>query len=370
MPQRADDKVWPHHAPRQADRSDSARSRQYPPQPGWPHPDVGAHRDSPTWWSPVPDVAAMISPLFRSMVTSRLVTATAAHADHTLWHLGDKASEPGPHALLLISGEPHPAIVVPERPPWWQRTDEDLDETPTPTVRVASRLVGVGDGDDILDMLDLLRAVTSEQLSEALDNRTLFALLTDDERADIAARLHLDRPWTPPDPFPYAQALAQGLLWDPRTRVTGLAPTSKDPLTADTRYIGVAVTTLDTPTDRWVDVKHAWRGARDPDTGLPVTASIVPATAFAVLEDGTAIGAHRIPRRAQQRRTHTAVSNARIDHGLDRLTDFQHRPWLVDEAPPLPRHDHPPTQHSRELWDRLGALHTLVRTAFGYQLPS
>ena len=372
------------------------------PELRWPHPAVAAEPDVPYRWSPLPRVTELITPEFRGWLTSRLATATAAHADHALRHRGDTSSEPGPHALLLISAVPPPPINVPERPPWWRPTDEHPQEPSTATVRVASRLVGLGDGDDIIDMLDRLTHVAAEQMAAAYTDGALYAFLDDKKRENLADRLDQVLPWEPPAPFPYAAALAHGLLWDPRAPLSGLAPTSQDPLTVDTCYLGVAVTTLDTPITRWADAKDSWRRARDPDTGLPVTAFAVPGTAFAVLEDGTAIHTDRIPQTGRQPRTHTAVSNAVIKRDPGRLTDFDHQPWFIEQAPPAPRPHYPPTpptstprrrlraprallrrasaqsaagqgppaQHSRELWDRLATLHMLLRRGFGYEPPS
>lgn len=327
------------------------------PIPGEPVP-AGAR------WTPQPEVAGLITPLFRGLLVSRVVTATVAHANHCLQNLRVPASEPGPHALLVLSAVPQYREPEPARPDWYRGASSDVDDRdPTALVRIASRLVGIGAGDELLDMLSTLTAFTANDIAAAATDRKLLHQHDDQSRAALADAV---TPGAPADPFPYAQALEQGVLWDPRTPHTGLAPTSKEPLTADTVYVGVAVTTLDTPTARWVEAKNDWRDARDP-LGLPVTAASLPGTAWVVLDDGTALQIERSPGTQREPRAHTVITNAPVDSAFDRLNSLKLRRDLVDDSPPLPRLAQQSAQLSADLWDHLADLHTVLRSAFGYE---
>ena len=338
----------------------------------WPMPhDCGGQQDGIGLWRPTPEAPGLVTPIFRGIVVSRLVTASVAHANHVLDNLGAHASEPGPHALLLLSAQPVYREPLPQRPSWYTPALPEVEEpAPTAHVRVASRLVGIGDGDDLLPLLAELTAIASANIATAAAARKLLHQHDQPSLAALAGRLTLDLPWTPPAPFPYAQALAQGELWDPRMPHTGIAPTSKKPLTPDVTYLGVAVTTLDSPTDRWVDVKDTWRGARDPELLLPVTAGSLPGTVWAVLEDGTAMHIDRTPESLREARTHTVVSNAPIERGYDRIISISHQPRLVQDSPPRLPLAGQPAQRTAELWQHLAGLHTALRTAFGYEVPA
>lgn len=333
------------------------------PEPQWPMP--GAPVPAGARWTPQPAVVDLITALLRGLLVSRLVTATVAHANHCLENLRVPASEPGPHALLVLSAVPQYREPEPTRPTWFRRSSPDVDDCePTAKVRIASRLVGIGAGDDLLDMLSTLTGFTTKDVAAATTDRKLLHQHDDQSRAALADAL---TPGAPADPFQYAQALEQGVLWDPRTPNTGLAPTSKEPLTADTLYVGVAVTTLDTPTAPWVDAKDDWRGARD-SLGLPVTGASLPGTAWVVLDDGTALQIERSPGTQREPRAHTVITNAPVDSAFDRLTGLKLHRDLVQSSPPLPRLPGQSAQLSADLWDHLADLHTALRSAFGYEV--
>jgi hypothetical protein len=329
----------------------------------WPMP--GELVPAGARWTPQPEVAALITPLLRGLLVSRLVTATVAHANHCLQNLRVPASEPGPHALLVLSAVPQYREPEPTRPTWFRRSSPDVDDCePTAKVRIASRLVGIGAGDDLLDMLSTLTGFTTKDVAAAAADRKLLHQHDRTSRAALAEALTLGASAVP---FPYAQALEQGVLWDPRMPHTGLAPTSKEPLTADTLYVGVAVTTLDTPAARWVDAKDDWRGARD-SLGLPVTGASLPGTAWVVLDDGTALQIERSPGTQREPRAHTVITNAPVDSAFDRLTGLRLQRDLVQVSPPLPRLVGQSAQLSADLWDHVADLHTALRSAFGYEV--
>lgn len=335
----------------------------------WPKPADGVEQlPGPLRWQPAPSAAELVTPIFRGMLVSRLVTASVAHASHALDNLGVPATEPGPHAVLLLSALPQPVEPPVQRPSWYRPTGPQVpNPAPTAVLRVASRLIGIGVGDDLPHLLAELTDVAARQIAAAAQEKKLLHQHDDMSRVALAAQLTAADPWAPPAPFPYAQALTEQVLWDPRMPDTGLAPTSKDPLTPEVTYLGVAVTTLDTPTERWADTKNTWRGKRDTELGFPVTASSLRGTAWALLEDGTAMQIDRTPESTRDPRPHTVTANAPIERGFDRLTRLTQQPTLVEDAPPLPRLTKRPAQHCAELWDHLAGLHIVLRTAFGYQ---
>jgi hypothetical protein len=343
------------------------------PQP--PAPDA-----EPGWW-PTPSLAwiegervtrpsarQLLNSRFLDMVASRVTRASAAHAQFAIQKVGQHDVEPGPHALLMLSAEP--------------RLQGTAD------MNAAARLFHVGEADDILAMLTTMTDVVREKTYAARHpvdaqelsyrSRSLPYLSEGDYRR--MGRQLTGSAWEPGmAPFPYAQALDNGLLWDPRMPLTGIASTIDQQLTEATTYIGVAVVTLDEPDGTWASVKTDVARRRDARHGLPLTAAHIGGYGWALLDDDIAVQIKRIPPRdggatdQSGWRSRAAdistefTSNMQLPAPFDSSTRVQLQPDLVSGAPQLPRSGGAdvPAQVSQDLWDRLRTLHHELHAAFG-----
>jgi hypothetical protein len=131
-------------------------------------------------------------------------------------------------------------------------------------------------------------------------------------------------------------ATRSGRRWDPRTPLEGIVLRS-DPVTTGTDYVGLAVSTLDTPRRAWHRAKRHVTSA----DGLNL-----PGQGFIYLNDGTGMHFLRSPQMGSRAEPHKILSNRpvhsvhrpRIDHDL--LTDAP-----TETAP---------------IWTALQKLHTVL----------
>ncbi|MDT5024515.1 MAG: hypothetical protein QOE61_941 [Micromonosporaceae bacterium] len=295
--------------------------------------------------------AAMLQdPLLVNLLGMRLVRASAGHALYTQSHLGNPAAEPGPHALMLLSGRP--------------------SRGGTAQVVGSGRLFHVGEADDLPAMLHDLARIVDTMVADARRERRLLAYLTVEERARLGRRLLPGRrAQAPHSPFPYAAALEQGLLWDPRTPGLGIVSTSDAPptepgtaMTADTTYLGVAVTTLDTETTPWASVKKHYAKAKDPVSGMPLTPAHLPGLSWALLENGTGLHVRRMPAVSIADPTYEITASTAIAAALDSRGITRYDPAMTRKPPAM--------FGTRDLWEHLSGLHTALREAFGYRSPT
>jgi hypothetical protein len=261
--------------------------------PGWQPPYQGAAefpqeysaapvRDS----APPPEPVAHqrraegepISSTLRGQLVDRMIRINTSHALQAADRLGTKRAV-GPHCLALFS----------------------VDSTGDRYQRLSTATRLILDGEDAESLPDLLR--------------------------DLASRAREK----------IAEAHAQGRRWEPRTPLTGLVLRSEE-FTEDTPYIGLGVSTLDTP-------ELLWSRAR-----LRVTAADglhLRGQGLIYLHDGTAV---HVVRRAQMARgQHEITANRRVDSQYPSRRDE----YLVERA----------THHGDESWELMRNLHEVLSTA-------
>ncbi len=352
-----------------------------------PAPASEPVEDPDPGWPPDPLAARLITAQLRGQIASRLASASMRHAGHALAHLGNKKTEPGPYALMIMSAEYRPAPASPAPPQWWPegQQEPDRDEAvlaPYTHIRAMTRLVPALGCPDLLTLLTELTQLAQGRIQQASRARQLFAHLPQPARDAIAAQLtptrgagrrrRADRQTAPePNPpanpasFPYQQAVDAGLLWDPRTvHGLGFRLNDHDPITDHTVYLGVAVTSLDTADHLpWAQRKKTVRDQHDPRLGHP-DGSTVPAVAWALLEDHTAL---LVNRRAQPSTraplTYDVTGSGEfLRDAHDQVTRFTRAPDLIAAAPRRPAAD-TAAATSRELWAALEALHRQLRDA-------
>jgi hypothetical protein len=303
------------------------------------------------------DPAAMVTAEFMSWVVTRMVTATNGHATHALQDLGSSADEPGPHALLILSAEPRRTPLVPAD---WNQPAHG-GGVATAEVNCGSRLFHADEADDLLPMLATMTDLIQKRVDAARSDGRLYANLRPDERVAVARAALGGRRWQPEQrPFPYAEAVEQGLLWDPRAPMTGVVGAGDYPLSVASAYVGAAVCSLDTDTDAWTQIKHRYSDG-DPQTGMPfITPHVVPAQAWAWLHGGAAIEVQR-GAGPDQRGYHHVRANRRLTAVMDSRRDATYEPHLVVQTPPLSAGGiYNGTRTSRELWTALHALHVAL----------
>ncbi len=307
------------------------------------------------------------------------------HASHALAHLGNKKTEPGPYALIIVSAEYQPT-AAPAQPEWWSESRQQpnaAEQSPRAWLRVMTRLVPALDCPDLLSLLDDLTQLARERIRDAANARQLFAHLAQSSRDTIAAHLEPTRPggrrrrsdprpMGNPDrpatasPFPYQEALDAGLLWDPRT-VDGLGfrLNDPDPITTHTVYLGVAVTSLDT-TDHvpWTQRKKAARDRLDPGIDQ-ADGRTVPAIAWALLDDHTALLVDRPAQTSASTPLQYSVTASAtvLRDPSDRVNRITHVADLIAASPRLRPGADTTAETSQELWTALKGLHRELRTA-------
>ncbi|AGL13789.1 hypothetical protein [Actinoplanes sp. N902-109] len=129
-------------------------------------------------------------------------------------------------------------------------------------------------------------------------------------------------------------AYRTGKRWDPRTPMDGLVLRS-DPVTPETEYIGLAISTLDTPTAPWHDLKRSVSSA----DGLNLSGQ-----GYLYLRDGTAMYFLRAAQTGSGAGQHTIVTNRAV-HSI-------YRPRMDNELPGDP-----------QVWQGLEKLHHVLMSA-------
>jgi hypothetical protein len=261
--------------------------------PGWQPPYQGAaefrqeYLTAPTWDSappteliqqPVRPESESISSTMRGQIVDRMIRINTSHALQAADRLGTKLAV-GPHCLALFS----------------------VDQAPSRYQRLSTATRLILDGDDAENLPDLLRD------------------LTDRAREKIA------------------EGYASGRRWDPRTPLTGLVLRSEE-LDEATTYIGLGVSTLDTPGLPWSRARQRVTGA----DGLHLRGQ-----GLIYLQDGTAM---QVIRRAQMASgQHEITASRRVDSQYPSRRDE----YLIERA----------THHGDESWELMRHLHEVLLTA-------
>ena len=265
-----------------------APSRTEAPQ-GWQPPYQGAaefqrqYPQEPPGWEPLANPeprpeAEPISSTIRGQVVDRMIRINTSHALQAADRLGTKLAV-GPHCLALFSID-----TIPGR---YQR------------LSTATRLIL--DGEDAESLPDLLRDLTArarEKISEA----------------------H-----------------AKGRRWEPRTPLTGLVLRSEE-FSEGTAYLGLGVSTLDTPEIPWSKARQSVTGA----DGLHLRGQ-----GLIYLHDGTAV--HIIRRAQMASGQHEITASRRVDSQYPSRRD-EH---LIERA----------KHHGDESWELMRHLHEVLLTA-------
>jgi hypothetical protein len=214
----------------------------------------------------------------RGQIVDRMIRINTSHALQAADRLGTKLAV-GPHCLALFS----------------------VDQAPSRYQRLSTATRLILDGDDAENLPDLLRD------------------LTDRAREKIA------------------EGYASGRRWDPRTPLTGLVLRSEE-LDEATTYIGLGVSTLDTPGLPWSRARQRVTGA----DGLHLRGQ-----GLIYLQDGTAM---QVIRRAQMASgQHEITASRRVDSQYPSRRDE----YLIERA----------THHGDESWELMRHLHEVLLTA-------
>ena len=219
-----------------------------------------------------------MDPQVRGQIAERMIRMNTSHALAAADRLGTKTAI-GPHSLALFS----------------------VDAAPGRYARLSTATRLVLDGEDAENMPELL--------------------------SDLAARAQEK----------IAEARALNQRWDPRTPLTGLVLRSEE-LTENMVYVGVGISTLDTPEIPWSRVKSGISSA----DGLHLRGQ-----GFIYLTDGSAV---HIVRRAQMSAGHhEIVSTRRIDSQYPSRRDD----YLLEKA----------EQQGDRIWELMRHLHEVLMTA-------
>lgn len=263
--------------------------------PGWQPPYQGAaefqreYVATPMWEPtppPPPPVAEPvqrtegepISSTMRGQIVDRMIRINTSHALQAADRLGTKLAV-GPHCLALFS----------------------IDNIPGRYQRLSTATRLILDGEDAENLPDLLRDLTARAREKI------------------------------------AEARATGRRWEPRTPLTGLVLRSEE-FSADTPFIGIGVSTLDTPEIPWARAKQNVTGA----DGLHLRGQ-----GLIYLHDGTAV---HVVRRAQMASgQHEITATRRVDSQYPSRRD-EH---LIERA----------THHGDESWELMRRLHEVLLTA-------
>jgi hypothetical protein len=263
-------------------------SRTQAPQ-GWQPPYQGAaefqqqYPQEPPGWEPLANPeprleAEPVSSTIRGQVVDRMIRINTSHALQAADRLGTKLAV-GPHCLALFS----------------------IDNIPGRYQRLSTATRLILDGEDAESLPDLLRDLTArarEKISEA----------------------H-----------------AKGRRWEARTPLTGLVLRSEE-FSENTAYIGLGVSTLDTPEIPWSRARQSVTGA----DGLHLRGQ-----GMIYLQDGTAV--HIIRRAQMASGQHEIMASRRVDSQYPSRRD-EH---LIERA----------THHGDESWELMRHLHEVLLTA-------
>ncbi|NMO54549.1 hypothetical protein HH310_25620 [Actinoplanes sp. TBRC 11911] len=221
------------------------------------------------------------STILRGRFVDRLVSVNAAHAGHAadLIRTKDDVCE---HALVLFSA--NPAV---------DRSHE---------TSIATRLsLSDTENADIVDWLGDLTRVVEQKVAEPV---------------------------------------VLGRRWDPRTPFTGLVSRTEE-LTSDMVYMGVGVSTLDTPEQSWRQMKRGverYSGLRMRGQG------------YLLLDDDTTVHLIRAPQTGPQTGRHQITANQPIETQYGHWTRQHDMIRYADER-------------TARIWDRLQRLHRLLQAA-------
>jgi hypothetical protein len=217
--------------------------------------------------------------LLRGRVVDRLISVNASHAGHAADNVRTK-DDLCEHAIALFSADP---------------TDQSI------TISTATRLsLSDSDNANLADVLTSLTRVVEQKLAEAGE---------------------------------------QGRPWDPRTPLTGLVNRSED-LRRSMVYVGVGVSTLDTPEQPWRQMKNSV----DRRDGLQLRGQ-----GYLYLADGTTVHFVRAAQLGNQTGQHQITTNRMLHSQYqykrngDMLAYANQRIFLV--------------------WEQLSRLHQLLTTA-------
>ena len=256
---------------------------------GWQPPYQGAaefqqeYQPAPVWETAPPEQPQRpevepISSALRGQIVDRMIRINTSHALQAADRLGTKLAV-GPHCLALFSIE-----TVPGR---YQR------------LSTATRLIL--DGEDAENLPDLLRDLTAR------------------------ARERI------------AEAHAAGQRWEPRTPLTGLVLRSEE-FGENTPYIGLGISTLDTPELPWRRAKQSVTGA----DGLHLRGQ-----GMIYLNDDTAV--HLVRRAQMASGQHEITASRRVDSQYPSRRD-EH---LIERA----------SHQGDHSWELLRQLHEVLLTA-------
>lgn len=219
-----------------------------------------------------------MDPQVRGQIAERLIRMNTSHALAAADRLGTKTAI-GPHSLALFS----------------------VDAAPGRYARLSTATRLVLDGEDAENLPDLL--------------------------ADLAARAQEK----------IAEGRALGQRWDPRTPLTGLVLRSEE-ITENMTYLGVGISTLDTPEAPWSRLKLGISSA----DGLHLRGQ-----GFIYLVDGTAV---HIVRRAQMSAGHHEITSTRR---IDSQYASRRDDYMLEKA----------EQQGDRIWELMRNLHEVLMTA-------
>ena len=260
--------------------------------PGWQPPYQGAaelQQDYvvPPAWEPVPPPeqqhqrrpeSEAISSTVRGQIVDRMIRINTSHALQAADRLGTKLAV-GPHCLALFS----------------------VDNVPGRYQRLSTATRLILDGEDAENLPDLLRDLTSRAREKI------------------------------------AEAHGQGRRWEPRTPLTGLVLRSEE-FSEQTPYIGLGVSTLDTPDIPWSRAKQRVTSA----DGLHLRGQ-----GLIYLDDGTAI--HLVRRAQMSSGQHEITASRRVDSQYPARRD-EH---LISRS----------AHQGDESWELMRNLHEVLLTA-------
>jgi hypothetical protein len=139
--------------------------------------------------------------------------------------------------------------------------------------------------------------------------------------------------------YKVAQAAEHGRRWDPRIPLTGLVNRSEE-LPPDMVYLGIGVSTLDTPEMAWRSMK----GTVDRFSGLHLRGQ-----GYLYLDDGTAAQFVRAAQLSPQSGQHEiSASNMLFSH-----YSWKRRPDLLEHA----------NQRTHLIWEQIRRLHQALKIA-------
>jgi len=214
----------------------------------------------------------------RGQIVDRMIRINTSHALQAADRLGTKLAV-GPHCLALFS----------------------VDNTQGRYQRLSTATRLILDGEDAESLPDLLRDLTARAREKI------------------------------------AEAYAQGRRWEPRTPLTGLMLRSEE-FSEETAYIGLGVSTLDTPEVSWSQARQRITSA----DGLHLRGQ-----GMIYLDDGTAM---HVVRRAQMASgQHEITASRRVDSQYPSRRDE----YLIERA----------THNGDDSWELMRSLHEVLLTA-------